>query len=223
MNGYELSSNFFEWCYENPEKVNPSHVAIYFFAIEHCNKLGWKEKFGFPTSYAMEAVGIKKHSTFIHYFNDLIEWGFFTLIQKSTNQFTANIISIAMPKNGKAQGKAMVKAIVRHGEKQMVYNKTNKYINLETNNINFKKLYDCYPKKIGRAAAEKAFTKLNPSDDLIETMIAAIELQKTTDAWTKDDGKFIPHPATWINGRRWEDELKTEIKQNENQSLYRNL
>lgn len=108
LNSYELSRNFFDWCFENPEKVSPSHTAIYFFAIEHCNRMGWKSKFGFPTQMVMDAIGIKKHETYIRYFNDLIEWGFLILVQKSTNQYSANIISInnAMPKNGKALEKA---------------------------------------------------------------------------------------------------------------------
>jgi len=39
-------------------------------------------------------------------------------------------------------------------------------------------------------------------------MIAAVKDQAETEVWTKEGGKFIPHPATWINGRRWEDEIK---------------
>jgi hypothetical protein len=116
MNGYELSHNWFDFCFENPEKINPSHTAIYFFAIEHCNRMGWKTKFGFPTQMAMDALGISKHSTYIKYFNDLVEWGFLILVQKSSNQYSSKIISLnfAMPKKGKALGKALVK----HGEKQ---------------------------------------------------------------------------------------------------------
>ena len=34
MNGYELSRKWFDWSFENPELVSPSHTAIYFFAIE---------------------------------------------------------------------------------------------------------------------------------------------------------------------------------------------
>ncbi len=83
MNSYELSRNWFDWCFENPEKINPNHSAIYFFAIEHCNRLGWRDKFGFPTQMAMDAVGIKKHQTYIRYFNELCEWGFFKLIQNT--------------------------------------------------------------------------------------------------------------------------------------------
>ena len=49
MNSYDLSRAFFDWAYENPELVNPNHVALYFFIIEHCNRLGWKDKFGLPS------------------------------------------------------------------------------------------------------------------------------------------------------------------------------
>lgn len=116
MNSYDLSRKFFDWCFENPEKISPNHAAIYFFAVEHCNRLGWKEKFGFPTQMSMDALGIKKHQTFIKYFNDLIDFGFIKLIQKSTNQYSANIISLigAMPK----RGKALDKAFIDHAAKQ---------------------------------------------------------------------------------------------------------
>ena len=35
----------------------------------------------------------------------------------------------------------------------------------------------------------------------------AIEKQKKSAQWTKNDGQFIPHPTTWLNGKRWEDEV----------------
>lgn len=116
LTGYEFSRAWFDWSFENPELVSPNHVAIFFFAIEHCNRLGWKEKFGFPTQMAKDAVGIKKHQTYIKYFNDLVDWGFFLLVQKSANQYSANIISlgIGMPK----KGRALSKATVKHGAKQ---------------------------------------------------------------------------------------------------------
>jgi hypothetical protein len=118
LTGYELSRNFFDWAFENPEKINPNHTAIYFFAIEHCNRLGWKTKFGFPSQMTMEALGIKKHQTYIKYFNDLVEWGFFILVEKSRNQYSANIISInnAMLKNGKALDKANIKHVAKQTE-----------------------------------------------------------------------------------------------------------
>jgi len=116
MDVFKLSRQWFDFCFENPELVNPCHTAIYFFAIEHCNRLGWKQKFGFPTQMTMDALGIKKHQTYIKYFNDIVEWGGFTMIQKSKNQYSANIISInAMPNNGKALDKAFINHAAKHG------------------------------------------------------------------------------------------------------------
>lgn len=117
LNSYELMRTWFDWCFENPELVNPNHTAIYCFSIEHCNRLGWKEKFGFPTQMTMEALGIKKHQTYIKYFNDLVEWNFIKLIQKSQNQYSANIISLLCAKPKK--GKALDKANINHRAKQI--------------------------------------------------------------------------------------------------------
>ena len=118
MNGYDLSRAFVDWAFENPSKVRPIHWAVYFFAIEHCNRLGWKQEFGLPSYMTMEAIGVKKHATFASALKDLEDWGFISLIERSKNQYTANIITLnAMPKNGKAQGKALDKARSKHREK----------------------------------------------------------------------------------------------------------
>ncbi|CAB4147789.1 Phage conserved hypothetical protein, C-terminal [uncultured Caudovirales phage] len=116
MNGYELSRNWFDWAFENPEKINPNHSALYFFAIEHCNRLGWREKFGFPTEMAKDAIGIKSYNTYIKTLNDLVEWDFIKMIQRSKNQYSANII--ALSNFDKALDKALDKAIVKHVTKQ---------------------------------------------------------------------------------------------------------
>lgn len=118
MDMFSLSRNWFDWCFENPEKVNPTHTAIYFFAIEHCNRMGWKEKFGFPTQMAMDAIGISKYQTYMKYFNELVEWGFLIMVKKSTNQYSANIISLssAYTKNGKALSRAAAKHAAKQTE-----------------------------------------------------------------------------------------------------------
>ena len=71
----------------------------------------------------------------------------------------------------------------------------------------FDLFWDAYPRKTGKQDAIKAFQRLNPNDALMQTIIGAIDRQKLSPQWTKDGGQFIPHPATWINGRRWEDEM----------------
>lgn len=116
MNSYELTSIWFQFAFENPEKIKPGHHALYFWCIELCNSLGWKEKFGLPTQHSMEVIGIKNYKTYIDYLNDLIAFGYIELIQKSNNQYTSNII--ALVKNNKATTKAYTKALSKQLSKQ---------------------------------------------------------------------------------------------------------
>ena len=71
----------------------------------------------------------------------------------------------------------------------------------------FEVFWDAYPRKVGKPKAESAFRKVNPSGPVLEAMLVAIVTQKRSAQWTRDGGEFIPHPATWLNQRRWEDEL----------------
>ncbi len=71
----------------------------------------------------------------------------------------------------------------------------------------FLKVWQNYPNKQGKQKALQIWNKLKTSPPLEESILKAIELQKTTPQWTKDNGQFIPHLATWLNQRRWEDEL----------------
>ena len=73
----------------------------------------------------------------------------------------------------------------------------------------FNIFYDLYPVHKGRGAAIKAWDKLKPSLELCKVMEAAIKSAKDSPEWMKEGGKFIPHPASWLNGRRWEDEIPT--------------
>jgi len=70
----------------------------------------------------------------------------------------------------------------------------------------FAAFWNCYPKKIGKAEALKAWRKIKP-DLLLQTQIMdAVMTQKHSEQWVKDGGQFIPHASTWLNQRRWEDE-----------------
>lgn len=117
-NGYDYSRKWFDFCFENPDKVKPSHTALYFFCIEHCNRLGWKEKFGLPTTMAKESIGIHSYNTYINTLNDLISFGFIRLIQKSKNQYSSNII--ALSNFDKALDKALDKAMIKHSTKHCI-------------------------------------------------------------------------------------------------------
>lgn len=74
-------------------------------------------------------------------------------------------------------------------------------------NGHFSEFWSLYPKKRGKADAEKAWLKLNPDDGLVGRMMSAVKVQMGSRDWTRAQGQYIPLPATWLNGRRWEDEI----------------
>lgn len=72
----------------------------------------------------------------------------------------------------------------------------------------FAKFWSLYPSKKDKAKAAKAFAKLKITDDLFNQIISGLAAQVASHDWTKDGGKYIPMPTTWLNGKRWEDEVK---------------
>lgn len=70
----------------------------------------------------------------------------------------------------------------------------------------FDAFWQAYPRKVGKDAARKAFDKRKPDAALLALMLAAVAKQARSDAWLKDGGDYIPHPATWLNQGRWMDE-----------------
>lgn len=79
----------------------------------------------------------------------------------------------------------------------------------------FDAFWQAYPKRIAKAKAEEAFSKLNPDEELMKVMLAALKAWSKTDQWTKESGQFVPNPTTWLNQRRWEDELPQQDKPKE--------
>ena len=71
----------------------------------------------------------------------------------------------------------------------------------------FKTFWSAYPKKAGKDAAKKAFVKRKFDEQAFEKVMAALNEQKASEQWVKDAGQFIPHPATWLNQGRFDDEL----------------
>lgn len=69
----------------------------------------------------------------------------------------------------------------------------------------FEKFWRAYPKKVGKQAARKAFHRAKAP---VESLLQAIAWQKRSDQWSRDGGRYIPNPATWLNQGRWEDEQR---------------
>ena len=73
----------------------------------------------------------------------------------------------------------------------------------------FEAFWKEYPRKVAKLDALVAWKKPHPE---ITVILSALIRAKQTDAWKRDSGKFIPHPATWLNGARWEDEPPEQLE-----------
>lgn len=94
----------------------------------------------------------------------------------------------------------------------IIYNKlSNKNtIDINKKNIikeNFDNFWKAYPKKKDKAKTEKWFEKNKPNEELMKIILESLDKFKKTKDWQKDNGQYIPLPTTWLNGKRWEDEI----------------
>lgn len=71
----------------------------------------------------------------------------------------------------------------------------------------FELFWKSYPRKISKDSAKKSWLKINPDDELMEKIVKAVSYQKLSER----EEKFIPHASTWLNGKRWEDEITSNV------------
>ncbi len=69
----------------------------------------------------------------------------------------------------------------------------------------FDEFWSEYPRKDKRQRAEKAWNRLKPSPEIRARILADIQKRSTSHDWTKESGRFIPHPTTYLNDKGWED------------------
>lgn len=72
----------------------------------------------------------------------------------------------------------------------------------------FLAFYNAYPRKVGKPNALKAWKKFKVDAELAAKIMASLEAHKQTRQWQNKE--YIPHPATWLNQERWEDEVDSE-------------
>lgn len=228
ITGYELSRRYWDFAFENQDKITPTHGAIYFFAIEQWNRFGQCEKFGFPSYFCMAAIGIKSKNTFYKCFNDLVEWNFIKIITKSQNQNTANIISLNQNlsrheySTSTALDMANIRHIIQHEDSKETINKqsnkeTNKQSNKETNEFflfsEFQKKYK--GTKRGAMTEFENFKKKNKDwKDILPLLLECLEKQIQDRAVRSSSGGFVPewkNLSTWINQRCWEEEVSNSL------------
>jgi hypothetical protein len=73
----------------------------------------------------------------------------------------------------------------------------------------FTRFWQLWPKRVAKAEAQKAWKKLGWEDKAR----ALSALPDHISVWAeRGDAQFIPYPASWLNGRRFEDELNVALE-----------
>ncbi len=70
----------------------------------------------------------------------------------------------------------------------------------------FDNFWKAYPKKTNKEFAKRVFARLRVDQALLDKILHSLNIQTRT-VWKDKDAQYIPHPSTWLNGKRWEDEV----------------
>jgi len=86
--------------------------------------------------------------------------------------------------------------------------KTNTKTNITVNNVDdFDSFWKFYPRKASKEAARKAWEKLRPDQHIMQMIADNVKERVEKGEWRKDNQSFILHASTYLNQKRWEDEV----------------
>lgn len=71
----------------------------------------------------------------------------------------------------------------------------------------FEQFWKVFPKKVGKPVALRAWFSLKPGNGLVEKIVEDITSKAASEQWTKEGRRFCLNPSTYLNQRRWEDEV----------------
>ena len=74
--------------------------------------------------------------------------------------------------------------------------------------LEFQQFWNEYPNKKNKGTAVNRWDKLKITPELFRKIMEGLARAKKSHEWNKDGGEYIPHPATWLNARGWENEYK---------------
>lgn len=92
----------------------------------------------------------------------------------------------------------------------LTFKKRKKIADAQNIQKQFDLFWSAYPLKKNRKGAEAKFKAIDFKKNSFDQIMASLEKHKMSFDWTKDEGKYIPHPTTWINGERWNDEVRQQ-------------
>ncbi len=75
----------------------------------------------------------------------------------------------------------------------------------------FERFWDIYPRKVSKKKAAQVWGRLSLNETEVQKVIASVAFMSSSEQWRKDAGAFIPHPATYLNQERWNDEREVKV------------
>lgn len=175
-----LLDNF---AFGNLPDSNKAHlILVWLLAVRHENKLPWDEKWISARIQANRPINL----------NLLLEQGFIECYQDAST-------SLAKCTSDRT-GIARLEEERREEERRYVHETLS----------GFDLFWKSYPNKKSKGRAEKVWKKINPSNGMVEIIMTGLKRAINSKEWAKDNGQYIPHPATWLNAKGWEDEYTEE-------------
>ncbi|MEN6325814.1 MAG: hypothetical protein ABFD18_06370 [Syntrophomonas sp.] len=233
MNYIREINAFYDWLETNT--LADSAINLWHALMHVANKAGWPEEFAVALSTLQSKTGLKKDAV-ITARNRLQNAGRITFKSRSGQQSAVyhivplfNCVGLTDTNPDTNSALTPTQSATQTPTQTPSINKLN---NTKLNELNnppiipqgegeqksrepfkdirqeqlFDMFWDKYPKKKSKGQAEKAWIKILPDDLLFRRIINSLETAKISREWKKDNGQFIPYPATWLNAQGWLDE-----------------
>ena len=111
----------------------------------------------------------------------------------------------------------IVTSEVTINKQTILTNQINRPLMGESELFNF--FFEQYPKQVGRKKALSEWNKLNLTEKDLNKIIINITDRLTQGVWSLETKQFIPHPANYLSGEQWDDELISRNKYEQHNKL----
>lgn len=205
MSWIDLLNEFYDLLQST--RVSGNAQLLYYTLLQINNKCGWGKWFRRTNVNLSGMMGVGEKAL-TNARNELKQLGLIDFIASKKRGECTKYCILYQSKSGtnavQTQYKGSTNAVQRADINRL---KTKDKEKEHTPIVPFREFWDIYPRRQAKAAAEKAYAKINPSKELFAKIQKALEGQKASFDWQKENGRYIPLPATWLNGKRWEDDL----------------
>lgn len=215
---YVAQMNAF-WSWRLLNQLN-SRAADLYMALLHFNNLGgWQKEFTVSSTMLQSVCGISRTELSRHR-NTLIQMGLISYQGgKGSRSGFYQIFDLCIVyrtqtdtqpvTQSRAEKKVYINNIINNKQNE----KKQEAPDCEREEY-FARFWETYPVKVKKPVAKIEWNKLvDPCVELYEKIIAAVERYKQTSRWKENNGAYIPYPETFLQDRRWEDEIRvTEQK-----------